>query len=429
VAIFIKHLLVSLCLVFPLFAIGHTIYAPNDIPLLDNRFRIDPEAEQVTFIFNHSENPQRVVLVRPDGSKLFEHKHPDNVAWTSSKTQNIVTIQQPMAGPWQAVAKLDGDNRIKIMSKIHLEVSRLPLKLYAQEYITTHATLYNDEKILTNPAYLADAKLSVSLVGDEGKKVALYHDDGRRYDELAFDGKLTTRLNVDLDPGRYLLSIRTKNDVFIRNVNKDAVVFPTPITYRTSDLEAGIDQAKFTFILDSEEIDPGSVVIEGVIKDPVNKVLEQIMLNNIDIEDSNNAAPKTRLTYSTQPLPFDIYSFSGKAYATTRDGREIELQLPRSFFQLIAPIVIPEVEEVEALDASTMVDGEVVNNEELPPPSLFSNLWVIIAISVVLLLIIGAIVFLLLKRRKKKQQTDEPAIDELSLDELQPSQIDMKDDK
>jgi len=427
VAILIRALLTSLCLICPLFSIGHTIYAPNDIPLLDNRFRIDPEAEQVTFIFNHSEGAQRVVLVRPDGSKMFEHKHPDNVSWISSKTQNIVSIQQPMAGPWQAIAKLDGDNRIKIMSKIHLEVNRLPLKLYAQEYITTHATLYNGEKRLTNPAYLADAKLSISLIGEDNKKASLYHDDGRRYDELAFDGKLTTRFYVDLDPGRYLLSIRTQNDVFIRNVNKDAVVFPLPITYKTADLDAGVDRVKFTFAIDAEEIDPNSVVIEGVIKDPINKVLEQVMLNNID------GNSKKKLVYTTQALPYDIYSFSGKAYATTHDGREIELQLNRNFFQLIEPIVIPEIETPDT-SSITAGDAEQVNAEEQPEPSLFSNIWVIIAISVFLLLIIGAIVFLILKRKKKKQHTDGTAGDELSLDEfnideLQPSQIDLEDNK
>jgi len=426
VAIFIKQLFISLCLVFPLFTLGHTIYAPNDIPLLDNRFRIDPEAEQVTFIFNHSESRQRVVLVRPDGSKLFEHKPTDNVAWTSSKTQNIVTIQHPMAGPWQAIAKLDGDNRIKIMSKIHLEVSRLPLKLYAKEYITTHAALYNDKQLLTNPAYLTDAKLSVSLIGDGDKKVALYHDDGRRYDELAFDGKLTTRLNVDIPPGRYLLSIRTKNEVFIRNVNKDAVVFPAPISYKIAELETGNDQATFTFIIDSEEIDPNSVVIEGLIKDPVNNLLAQVMLDNINI-DNNDERPKTRLTYSTQPLPYDIYSFTGKAYATTHSGREIELQLPKSFFQLIAPVVIPDVEDISDPSLTTITDEEVPPIEE--PPSLFSNIWVIISIALVLLLIIAAIVFWLLKRKQKKQKIDEPIMDELNLDELQPSPIDIKDDK
>lgn len=421
-AVFIKQLLFLFSLAFPLFSIGHTIYAPNDIPLLDNRFRIDPKAEQVTFIFNHSEGAQRVVLVQPDGSKLFEHKHPDTVAWTSSKTQNIVTIQQPMAGPWQAVAKLDGDNRIKIMSKVRLEVSRLPLKLYEQEYITTHATLYDDKELLTNSAYLADAKLSISLIGEEDKRVSLYHDDGKRYDELAFDGKLTTRLYVNLDPGRYLLSIRTKNEVFIRNVNKDAVVFPLPITYRIADLEMGMDKAKFTFIIDNEEIDPNTVVIEGFIKDPVNKVLEQITLNNID------GTAKKRLVHTSQPLPYDVYSFSGKAYATTHDGREIELQLTRSFFQLIEPIVIPEVELSGALATSeaAMTDQ---NSEEVVESSLFSNIWVIVAISVVLLLIIAAVVFFLLKRKKKKQQADETPADELSLDELQPSTIDMEDDK
>ena len=37
------------------FTLAHKIYAPNDIPLLDNRFRIDPYTEQVTVILNHTD--------------------------------------------------------------------------------------------------------------------------------------------------------------------------------------------------------------------------------------------------------------------------------------------------------------------------------------------------------------------------------------
>lgn len=423
-AIFLKYWLVSVCFLFPVASIGHTIYAPNDIPLLDNRFRIDPETEQITFIFNHSKGYQRVVLVKPDGSKLYQQRHPDSVAWVSSNTQNIVTIQNPMAGPWQAIAELDGDNRIKIISDVQLTVNRLPLKLYSQEYITTHATLYSDNELMDNPAYLDNAKLSISLLGGGNKKMALYQDDGKHYDELPFDGKLTARLYVDLLPGRYLMHIRTKNDVFIRNVNKDAVVFLPPIIYKVKSIETGSDEAQIIFTADASEIDPASVSIDGVIKDEYNKIVKQVIMHSVD-----NVSESGKF-YSTHKLSYSTYTFSGKAYATTLKGREIELQLPDKIFELVPPFKMPEENENIAIET----EGKNTTNAmevdiEVEATSIFSNIWVIIVIAVIFLLIIAGIVFLLIKRKKKQAVVEEENLDELSLDELQPMPIDLTDSK
>lgn len=402
---------------------GHTIYAPNDIPLLDNRFRIDPKTDQITFIFNHKKGYQRVILVRPDGSKLYQQRHPESVAWVSSKIQDIITIQNPVAGPWQAIAELDGDNRIKLISKVKLTVNRLPLKLYAQEYITTHASLYYDKKIMDNPAYLDDAKLSISLLGGANKKMALYQDDGKRYDELPFDGKLTARLYIDLLPGRYLLHIRTKNDVFIRNVNKDAVVFPAPINYQINPLEEGSDEVKITFSIDEDELDPSSISIDGVIKDANNEIVQQVLMHNID-NPSDVAA-----FYSTYKLSHNLYTFSGKAYATTRKGREIELQLPEKMFELVPSFKMPVTNLSEAAPTQVNEIPEEVLYQETEAPSLFTNLWFIIGISICILLLIAGLVFFILKRKKKNNSANEENTEALNLDELQPMSIDIKDGK
>ncbi|PKG40619.1 hypothetical protein [Psychromonas sp. Urea-02u-13] len=423
-AIFIKTLFASIVILFSLTSVAHTIYAPNDIPLLDNRFRIDPKTEQATFIFHHKKGYQQVVLVKPDGSKLYQQRHPESVAWVSNKKQDIVTIQNPMAGPWQAIAELDDNNRIKIISEVQLSVNRLPLKLYAQEYITTHAALYSDKKLMINPNYIKGAKLSISLLGGASNKMALYQDDGKHYDELPFDGKLTARLYVDLQPGRYLLHIRTKNDIFIRNVNKDAVVFLSPLKYKIKALETGSDQANITFTVDGSEIDPSSVSINGVLKDTNNKVVQQVLMHSLDtVSESGEFNAPFKLGY-------DIYTFSGKAYATTRTGREVELQLRESVFELTPKFEMPEQTASEALATQTeQTLIEETTLESLDSPSLFDNLWIIIAISISLLLFIAGIAFFLFKRKQKQINSDDGDSGELSLDELQPMPIDLTDSK
>lgn len=423
-AIFIRTLFVSISIFVSIISVAHTIYAPNDIPLLDNRFRVDPKTEQVTFIFNHSNGSQRVVLVQPDGSKLYHQRHPESVSWVSGKKQDIVTVQQPMPGPWQAVAKLDGDNRIKIISDVKLIVNNLPLKLYEKEYITTNAALLFDGKKMENPAYLDDAKLSVSLIGSSNKKLALYKDNGKHYDQLPFDGKLTARLFVDLLPGRYLLNIRTKNDVFIRSVNKDAVVFPSPLSLKITPLDIGSDEAKITFTIDSTEIEPSSISIDGVIKDVDGDIIKQVLMHSND-----NISEEGEL-YSIHQLPHNPYSFSGKVYATTIKGREIELQLPDTTFDLVPVFKKPEISISEAvITQATLTNDESLADDNPEPSSIFSNMWVIIAIVATLLLLIAGVIFFLLRRKKTKASENDEKLDELQLEELQPMPIDLTESK
>ena len=142
---------------------------------------------------------------------------------------------------------------------------------------------------MSDKNYLSGAKLSVALIGEHKTKLSLYNDNGKSYDALPFDGNLTARMFVDTTPGRYLLSVRTKNEVFMRSENKDAVVFPSPISYTFKQREYGSDEAEFTFKIDSEELDPASVSIDGFIKDTNNNMVTQLLLHGTE----NLSTPNT----------------------------------------------------------------------------------------------------------------------------------------
>jgi uncharacterized protein (TIGR03503 family) len=323
-----------------------------------------------------------------------------------------------MPGPWQAIADLDQDNRIKLISSVELKTNKLPLKLYAREYITTHASLYHNDEIMTDKNYLSGARLSVSLIGDSKKQLTLYRDDGRNYDALPFDGSLTARMFVSIKPGRYLLSVRTKNDVFMRSQNKDAVVFPSPITYEVHQREYGSDEAQFVFKIDTEELDPQSISIDGIIKDPDNNVITQVLAHS-----ANNISAEHTLT-KIQKAAYGDFTFSGKAYATTRSGREIELQLSERQFWLREKVVMP------AINVSEAIATEIV--EQPVSTSIWKNIWVMIAIAISSLIIISAIVFIIIRRKRKNKLSengDELSLDELSMTELQPESIDLNPTK
>lgn len=408
-AVIKKWILCVLITLLPSLSIAHTIYAENDIPLLDNRFRIDPQSEQVTIILNHPKHPQKIVLVQPDGSKLYAERHPhETVAWLSGPDQDIITIKSPMPGPWQAIATLNGNNRIKLLSPLTLHVEKLPLKVYQFEYLTTHVSLLLDNNVMRDRDYLADAKFSVSLIGEVKQLIRSYTDDGQGYDALAFDGKLSAHLYIDLLPGRYILNIKTKNNIFTRNYNKDAVVFPSPVTYNVQQADDKTTQAKLTFHIDTLEIDSNSVSIDALIKNDSSGTSEQLIIHLADQEIIDG-----KMTI-TLPLTAQQYTFTAKVFATNTEGREIIFELPQKTFELTSPIAIKPLQNKQ---------NDVVKTEAVSKPKLLIKqnshfLWLtILIISLFIVAMVLLTLYLFNKKKTKLSKELGLSLDELTRDE------------
>ena len=398
---------------------AHAVYQQNDIPLLDNRFRIDPNTEQVTIILNHPKENQKIVLVQPNGSKLYEQRHPeDSVAWLTTRDQDIITIKNPAPGPWQAIAKLDGDNRIQLLNPVSLKVGKLPIRVYRNEYLTTDVSLVENDEIMTDKHFLQNAKLSVSLIGEAKKLITLYKDDGQDYDALPFDGKLTAHMFLNLIPGRYALSISTRNNIFIRAYNKEVVVFPTPITYNTEQYTHNVPFVKFTFIVDESEIDPNSVTIDGTIKGYNQNNSNQSIIH------LNEHKPRNNIFIIKVPLEYDLYTYSAKAYATTKEGREIILQLPERTIEVTAPYIPPVIDESVAIEKEKALKAAAEKRKKQ-----YRYLWIFLSILVGLIVVIILIAIYMMKRKEKKLAKDNGlTLNELTIDELQPTPIDLPEE-
>lgn len=84
----------------------------STMSLLDNRFRVDPTIEQITFLVYREQSSQPVVLVRPDGKKYY--------AW--ALTTMYVGIKKPhsilfpLITLCQVHGRLWGKLRLKITS-------------------------------------------------------------------------------------------------------------------------------------------------------------------------------------------------------------------------------------------------------------------------------------------------------------------------
>ncbi|WP_047049970.1 TIGR03503 family protein [Vibrio mexicanus] len=245
-----------------LFSVSSFAQQESSMSLLDNRFRVDPTIKQITFVIYRAERSQPVVLVRPDGKKYYAWRHPDDVRWYQESSMDIISIDNPMPGPWQAVGKVTPKNNIKLISHLKLTTDEFPDRLFQGEEIKFTARLTSNDEPLVLRDFLDRVNLQVtftkfieneeSLVKEARpipKVMGVFADDGQGLDEYAGDGVFTVALPIEAEPGKYRVRITSGNGVFLRAHEQEVLVYPMPI--------------QPTFIQSREEGQPHSLVISG----------------------------------------------------------------------------------------------------------------------------------------------------------------------
>ncbi|MGL6176265.1 MAG: TIGR03503 family protein, partial [Vibrionaceae bacterium] len=219
-----------IAILFLLFYQSKSYAQEQEIALLENRFRIDHSVSQVAFVIHRKKNSQPVVLVQPDGTKIYADAPPDNVSWYKDATIDIVTVRDPMPGPWQAIGSISPENSIRILSDLSMQVDAFPKVLYQGEVIKFSARLLQKQKPLVLRDFLDNVALEVSF-SEQAKPnqsrvdgvlpyawtLGKFVDDGSLLDEVGGDGVFTVGLKIDIAPGKYLAHVSSGNGVFFRS--------------------------------------------------------------------------------------------------------------------------------------------------------------------------------------------------------------------
>lgn len=384
---------------------ANEVFAPSDIPLLDNRFRIDYGVKEITFIIKRQPGTPSVILVRPDGSKLYAGKvTPPDVGWLALPQQDLVTVRDPMPGPWQAIGAVDPDNRVRLLTDIRLESKPLPARLYQGERIKLESRLLIDGAAPDASYYLTDLGMTVRLqqFGDDSQSgepvleetLGHYLDDGKGLDERPGDGILTAEAVVEVPAGKYRALYSTGNQVFTRAQSQQVLLYPMPVSY-TLTTPSGDAGASIALHIDGEELDPASVVIQGKAASATG---ERQVFNAVA------SGPDVRIDLSGLKA-VGQYKVETTLFGTTRLGREIQLQLPVKSFNIL-PVLAPTP---SAAPAPKPVKFEERESRAWLPWALGGG--------AVLLLLLGGAGFLLLQKRRtlhkamaaQKAQSDNAA--------------------
>ena len=393
--------LASFLLLGSLGASATEVFAPSDIPLLDNRFRIDYGVKEITFIIKRKPGTPSVILVRPDGSKLYVGKvKPTDVGWLALPEHDLITLRNPMPGPWQAIGEVDPDNRVRILSDIRLDIAALPMQLYQGEVVKLKAWLLINGQVPKDKYYLSDLGMTIKLqsFSDADKKEVLldqvlghYRDDGKGLDEVPGDGIMTAEVTLqDIPGGKYRAMFSTGNQVFVRARYQDVLLYPYPFSYNLAPPSENLG-AKLSLLIDRDELDPASVVVKGSVTSNVGGLYEF---------SETASEPKLDIDLS---IIKEVGQHEVKAtlYGTTRLGRELKIELPLKTFNIFPPPPPPPPPAEVASAAAPASSAE--STEEQPEEGMGWLLWVLVGGGILLVLLGGAGFVVMQKRRAFKR--------------------------
>ncbi|HAS6970279.1 TPA: TIGR03503 family protein [Vibrio parahaemolyticus] len=378
--------------------------------LLDNRFRVDPTIEQITFLVYREQSSQPVVLVRPDGKKYYAWGSYDNVRWYQEPSLDIISVDNPMPGPWQAVGKVTPKNNIRLISHLKLSTDVFPNRLYNGEALKFTARLTSDDKQLVLRDFLDRVNLRVTFTKfvenedeliKEARPVPMiigeFSDDGRGLDEQAGDGVFTVQLPIEVEPGKYRARITSGNGVFLRAQEQVILVYPNPVS-RTF-IQSRSPEKPHQLVVSGEQgmIAPGSIAVnveqnapDGFITYSQGQVSQDGM--------------KTTLNLDNDP-ELGKYSWRGEIFAT-------DFATQRALVFPIQEQTFSVVDEVDLEAARIAKEAELAEQRRIEMEKRIiaereaerKRSMIIIAVGNVVMLLIAIVAWIVWRKLKAKRQ-------------------------
>ncbi|OIN01790.1 TIGR03503 family protein [Idiomarina sp. MD25a] len=382
----------------------------NRLPIEGQRFRIDDNIKEITLLFFRERGSSPLILIKPDGSKWYEARHPiEKVTWYTNENFDMIRIKEPMPGPWQVAGRVDEQNEAVIVSDIKFQAQPLPTPLYENEHIKVEGTLYNGEHPVKTARFHETVILDVLFVstnnadfdnfGVDPQRIGQFSDNGRGYDEHAGDGTFTSRFQLNITPGQYLPTYELTTPLYDRSYETDPVVVEaSPVSFEMKLAEQAERDHQLVIKIDDERIKQGSVAINGQVDFPNG---EQRTFSLTDIEKSEISVPIANLDYGKHLVDMTIF-------ATNQQGREFELVIDDYSFISSRPGPEPPSKAEQLAAKRAALEQERIEKQrqlDEQESQAVANIIIIIAINLILLLLgVGAIWFLKKRSAKPKSQ-------------------------
>jgi uncharacterized protein (TIGR03503 family) len=372
----------------------------NSIQILNNRFRIDADVKEVTIVFFREFGSPPIVLVRPDGSKLYLENdlEDDSFNWFETDTYDMISLSEPMPGPWQAIGDVLPDSRIMVIAGITLHADPIPATIFSGETIKQTAYLENAGSRIDMSGFRDVVTLSIEFVstnnpdypnfGLGSRPIARFEDNGLGFDEYEADGTFTGQFDLKITEGEYKPIFTVRTPLFSREqISENIVLLPSPIN--VSHILEGNDRGDHVLNVgvNTEYLKASDFVVDGSVRHPNGEIA------NFSLTEATMGERSLDILNSD----YGIYKVNMSVFAQTLDGRDLVLSVPEYSFVTSAPEII-----VEATPAPETELEDVAIQLQIQEPEDESQSYLIPAIIInIILLIIGILVILLVVNKRK----------------------------
>ncbi|MBA6380822.1 MULTISPECIES: TIGR03503 family protein [unclassified Colwellia] len=306
----------------------------NAIPYFENRFKIDALLEEITLLFYRRSGTPPIILVRPDGTKIKINNLPkDKVTWFDDRTFDLITIKNPMPGPWQAIGDILPQSHIMVVTDVTIKVDPLPEVILSGETLKIEGHLYNGEQAIDDPLFRDVINLNVDFFstnnsaydnfGAEPIKIAQFRDDGRDLDEYAKDGVFTGEFELAFAPGEWLPIYSVIMPMATRELRQKPIILQkTPITISVEPVMEVGKSHKVIFTIDPTYVDVDSVLFQGKVIFPDRQEVPFSIM-----EGKGNLR-----TYELAYTESGVHRIQVSVFGKTINGREFRLVLEQFTF-------------------------------------------------------------------------------------------------
>ncbi len=380
----------------------------NSIELLKNRFRVDHHIDEITMVFFREYGSAPVVLVKPDGSKLFQSRaENENVEWYDAATYDMIKIPNPVPGPWQAVGQILPESQVMILSEVKLHAEPLPSLLFSGEILKQTAYLTNDDKPIVYNEFRDAVELTIELTstnnpnfdnfGADNQVIATFQDNGMGMDEAPMDGVFTGQFNLAIPAGEWEPTFRVVTPMYTREQTDPVITLhrnPVKLEVDFDDGQRGYHDLLID--VDRELVDINSLLVDGRIRYPNGDI------QNFSLTETS-ADPRL---YKIVAFEDGLFRVKLTVYGTTVNGREFILDVPEYNFEVEPEIILqPQVDTSgQPTDAFAQTESQLAQRQasvaQMAPPEEDNVLLTVILVNGTILLIGGGVlVFLVLQRR------------------------------
>ncbi|MGF1773516.1 TIGR03503 family protein [Vibrio wakamikoensis] len=385
------------------------VASESSMPFLENRFRVDETVDRITFLVYRQERSKPVTLVRPDGKKYYAWRHPSHVRWIEEPTVDVITIERPMPGPWQAIGKVSPKNNIQIISQLSLKAETLPQRIYQGEKLKFTARLMSDDEPLIVENILDRVNLRVVMTryleeqtqknSQQSEKIAPvpivigeFFDSGEGLDERSGDGVFTVELPISVEPGKYNVRITTGNGVFLRALEQEVFIYPTPFVTR---FVQGEGESPHQVVVRGEPatLETGSLAASIELQQPDDS--QSVAQSQAD-KDKNDMV--VSFHDSDQ---IGTYSWSGNVYANeSASGRPLVFELPNRTFSVVGTIDLAKAEQMQQAAREARKKAEQEAQVLAHRQQVRQNAIIAIAVGNVVLVVVGGLIWWFVRRRR-----------------------------